>query len=333
MELFGIYCAGANKVILLPVFLLLFFFIIRNFLKNKILIKSIVHERNQNQIFSFFSFKKNLIKVILQIIVLLFIFIAILRPQWNKKDLNVQQEGRDLLIALDISKSMLAKDLRPNRLEFAKLKIRNLLKKLDFERVGLILFSGTAFLQCPLTADHAALLMFLDQVCAETISSGTTSIGSAILRAIDVFKQNKDRKNKLLLIITDGEDFSLNLDHIKNLAQKEDLKVFSLGVATEQGAPIPLLDSNGNSDGHEVDKDGNIAVSRLNENSLRAISEKLLGKYFRFTYDDNDLNSIKDVVQSYEKEKFEDKKISHYEDQYPWFLAISFFCLALEWIL
>lgn len=333
MDLFGIYWAGINKVVLLPIFLLLIFFIIKNFLKNKILIKTIIHVQNKNQIFPFFSFKKNLIKVGLQIGALIFLFIAILQPQWNKTDVNVQQEGRDLLIALDISKSMLAKDLRPNRLEFAKLKIRNLLKKLDFERVGLILFSGSAFLQCPLTADHGALLMFLDQVSVETISSGTTSIGSAIVKAVDVFKENKDRKNKLLLIVTDGEDFSLDLENVKNMAKKEDLKVFSLGIATEQGAPIPLLDSSGNSVGHEVDNNGSIAVSRLNEDSLRLISEKLLGRYFRFTYDDNDLNSIKHIIQSYEKEKFEDKKISYYQDQYPWFLAVTFLCLALEWVL
>ena len=332
-ELLSIHWAGTNKFFLLPIFLLLIFFIIKNYLNNKKILKTIVNKRNQKEVYQFFSDKRLFLKVILQVVSLVFLFTAILQPQWDKKEINVQQEGRDLLIALDISRSMLVKDLKPNRLEFTKLKIRNLLKKLDFERVGLILFSGSAFLQCPLTADHGAFLMFLDQVDVESISSGTTAIDSAILKATEVFGQSKDRKNKLLLLATDGEDFSLNLDSVKNKAIQENITVFSLGIGTEQGAPIPLLDNKGNQMGHEVDQNGNIAISRLNENSLRSISENLSGKFFRFTYDDSDLNSITKIIQSYEKEKFDDKKMSRYQDQYPWFLAVTFLCLALEWIL
>jgi Ca-activated chloride channel homolog len=333
MELFGIYWAQANRFILFPVFLLLIFLLFKNYLKDKKILNFIVNKKNQKEIFNFFSEKKLFFKFLLKVLVLGFIFIATLQPQWSKKEQNVQQEGRDLLIALDVSRSMLAQDLKPNRLNFAKLKIRNLLNKLDFERVGLILFSGSAFLQCPLTADHSAFLMFLDQVGVETISSGTTSVGSAILKATQVFKKDCSRKNKLLLLVTDGEDFSLDLNKVKTAAQKQDLKIFSLGVGTQKGAPIPLLDQKGFQIGHEVESNGSIAISKLNENFLRSISDNLNGKYFRFTYDDSDLNFIKSVIQSYEKEKFDDKKISNYEDQYPWFLAISFLCLALEWVL
>lgn len=333
MEFFGIYWAQANRFILFPAFLLLIFLLLKNYLRDKKIVNLIVHNKNQKEIFKFFSQKKLFFKFLLKIIAIFFIFIATLQPQWSKKEQNIQQEGRDLLIALDISKSMLAQDLKPDRLNFAKLKIRNLLKKLDFERVGLILFSGSAFLQCPLTADYSAFLMFLDQVDVEIISSGTTSIGSAILKGAQIFKKDADRKNKLLLVVTDGEDFSLNLEQVKSVAKKENLKIFSLGVGTQKGAPIPLLDEKGYQIGHEVESNGDIAISRLNESYLRSISETLNGKYFKFTYDDTDLNAIKNVIQSYEKEKFDNKKISNYEDQYPWFLAISFFCLALEWIL
>ncbi|MBD3273195.1 VWA domain-containing protein [Candidatus Dependentiae bacterium] len=333
IKFLGIYFAGINKLFLLPVFLFIIFFIIKNYLNNKKLIKKIVHKNNKKYIYKFFSDKKYLLKTILQIVALIFIFISLLQPQWNKKEINVQQEGRDLLIALDISRSMLAQDLKPNRLEFTKLKIRNLLKKLDFERVGLILFSGSAFLQCPLTSDHNAFLMFLDQVDPETISSGTTAIDNAILKSIEVFSQSRGRKNKLLLLATDGEDFSLNLDHVRNKAEKENIKVFALGIGTKQGAPIPKIDSQGNQIGHELDENGNIAISKLNSDSLYKITKTLSGKFFRFTYDNSDLDSIKRVIQAFEKEKFQDKKMSLYQDQYPWFLAISFLCLALEWIL
>jgi len=264
---------------------------------------------------------------------ILLIFLALLQPQWNKKETTVTQEGRDLLIALDISRSMMARDLKPNRLEFTKLKIRNLLKKLDFERVGLILFSGSAFLQCPLTVDHAAFLMFLDQVDVETIASGTTAIDSALLKAIQVFGESSGRKNKLVVLATDGEDFSLNLQAVKQKAQEQNIKLFALGIGTPQGAPVPIIDASGNVSGHEVDEKGNIAITKLNEELLQKMCNDLNGNYFRSSYDDSDLDQLSTIIKNYEKEKFEDRKVSYYQDQYPWFLGFAWILLLIEWLL
>ncbi|MCF7799415.1 VWA domain-containing protein [Candidatus Babeliales bacterium] len=333
MKFLGIYWAGLNNFIFLPVFLIIIFFVIRNYLRAKKNLPVLCDKTNLRIIFSNFSLLKKLLKSIFLIGALILIFIALLRPSWDKKETKIAQEGRDLLIALDISRSMMAQDLKPNRLAFTKLKIRNLLEKLDFERVGLILFSGSAFLLCPLTVDHAAFLMFLDQVSVESIASGTTSIDSALNKAIEVFGFDKNRKNKFLVLATDGEDFSLNLESVKNKAKQENIKLFALGVGTVQGAPIPKFDLSGKQIGNEVDENNNIILSKLNENVLQNISEYLNGKYFKISFSDSDLDQLIGEIRKYEKEKFLDKNISFYQDKYPWLLGAAWILLALEWIL
>jgi len=333
MNFLGIYWSGLNNFIFLPVFLIIIFFIIKNYLKTKKNLPVLCDKVNLGVIFGNFSLVKKLLKSIFLISALILIFVALLRPSWDKKENKVVQEGRDLLIALDISRSMMAQDLKPNRLEFTKLKIRNLLEKLDFERVGLILFSGSAFLLCPLTIDHAAFLMFLNQVDVETIASGTTSIDSALNKAIDVFGFDKNRKNKFLVLATDGEDFSLNLESIKYKAKQENIKLFSLGIGTIQGAPVPKFDLSGKQIGNEVDSNNQIILSKLNEEVLKNISDYLNGKYFKTSFDDSDLNQLINEIRKYEKEKFLDKNISFYQDKYPWLLGAAWVLLALEWIL
>jgi Ca-activated chloride channel homolog len=333
IDFLGIHFANAEKLIFLPVVIFIIFLLIKNYLKAKNACKLLVHSENQKIVFPSFSIKKQLIKTVCLCGAVILIFLAWLQPQWGKKETKIVQEGRDLLILLDISRSMLAKDLKPNRLEFTKLKIRNLLKKLDFERVGLILYSGTAFLQCPLTIDHSAFLMFLDQVDVETIASGTTAVDSALNKAIEVFGQTQERKNKLVVLATDGEDFSLNLENIKRKALEQNIKLFTLGIGTLQGAPVPILDMQGNVSGHEVDEKGKIILTCLNERLLQEVSEDLGGTYLRTNYDDSDLNQLANIIKSYEKEKFDDKKMSYYQDQYPWLLSGAFLLLLLEWIL
>jgi len=323
----------SSKLILLPFVALAIFFLIKNYKKTKIFVSAIAHEKHINNILLNFSFIKQVIKLIANITAIVFLFLAILQPQWHKKEHTIEQEGRDLLIMLDISRSMLAQDLKPNRLEFIKLKIKALLQKLTVERVGLILFSGSAFVQCPLTTDYATFLMFLDQVNVENIASGTTAIDAAIRKAIETYRQHQNHKNKLALLVTDGEDFSLNLQSIKQQAKQENIKIFALGAATEQGAPIPKVDSYGKQVGHETNEKGNVVLSKLNEGLLQGICSELNGRYVRATYDDSDLDYIVGLVAKFEKEKFGDKRLSLYEDQYPWFLGVSWFMLAFGWVI
>ncbi len=280
-----------------------------------------------------FSPTKKIIKALLLSLGIIFLSIALLRPQWNKKEETVAQEGRDLFIALDVSRSMLAKDCLPSRLTCAKEKIKELVRRLSAERVGLVLFSGSAFIQCPLTSDYKAFLMFLDQVDVETISSGTTAFDQAIKKVLEAFAPAQERKNKLVVLFTDGEDFSSNLSHVKKQVQQEGLHIFTFGVGTSSGAPIPIFDEYGNQKGHQLDKKGAIVISRLNEGILHTLAHDSGGSYIAMTKDDADLKKLVHQVQQFEKEKIEDKHFSKLEEQYPYFLLISFICIALEWLL
>jgi len=258
--------------------------------------------------------------------------LALLRPQWNKREEVIAQEGRDLFIALDISRSMLATDCEPNRLACAKQKIKQLLGSLSCERAGLILFSGSAFVQCPLTADFAAFKTFLDHVDVETISSGTTALDQALKTALRAFDGMENKKNKIVAIFTDGEDFSSNLRHYKQQAHEQGLHIFTFGVGTGEGAPIPLYDSAGNQVGHQKNNQGNIVISRLNEGILETLAQDAGGHYLRMTQDADDVETLARHVHAFEKEQFEDTRYSAYEDQYHWFLLAGFIMLALEWL-
>jgi Ca-activated chloride channel family protein len=257
----------------------------------------------------------------------------LLQPQWGDNEELVDQEGRDLFIMLDISRSMLAQDVKPNRLEFAKLKIRRLLELLKTDRVGLVLFSSSAIIQCPLTSDHQAFNAYLQEINEQVIGRGSTTIDVALIKVIELFKKMGREKNKLAFLITDGEDFSTNLNAAQQRALKEDIHLFAMGVGTTEGAPIPKLDDQGRYIGHEVDATGAIALSALNEVKLQSLCALLHGTYVKASYQDNDIIKIADRVLEFEKEKYSEQKVSLYDDQYPWPLALTTLFLALEWIL
>ena len=278
------------------------------------------------------SVPKYILKSLFLGIGLISLLIVLLRPQWDKKQEIVMQEGRDLFIALDISRSMLAQDIKPSRLEFAKKKIKELVNALSTERVGLILFSSTSFISCPLTRDYDAFFMFLNQIDVESISSGTTTLDAPISQAVRAFSDSS-RKSKLLVIVTDGEDFSPTLASTKDNARSLGLTVFALGIGTTQGAPIPLYDVYGNPKGHQKDKEGSIVISKLNEPLLQSLTADLGGAYIHAVFDDKDIAQLINHLTAFEKERFEDRMIEHYQEQYPWFLLISFIALLMEWIL
>jgi Ca-activated chloride channel homolog len=330
---FGITWHHGEYFFILPLLIGVLIFIVRGRLKIGRAVASLVGQKYRELLFAGFSLWRYTVKIGLLVGGIVFLFLAATQPQWGRKEHIIQQQGRDVLIVLDVSRSMLAQDMRPNRLEFAKLKIRSLLATLTVERVGLILFSGSAFVQCPLTVDHDSFLMFLNQVDVETIASGTTALDSALAKTVEVFAANQGRKNKLVVLITDGEDFSMNLERIKEKAQHENIRLFTLGIGTSQGAPIPVLDRNGNIQGYEKDQDGKVALSVLNEPTLERLSKEMNGLYIKATYRDNDIGQITQAIQKFEQESFGDKKVSLYEERYPLFTAIALFLFAVEWIL
>lgn len=283
--------------------------------------------------FKNFSSTRYTMRALCMAIGFLGLFFAVLRPQWGQKEVVIKQEGRDLFIALDVSRSMLATDCAPDRLTIAKQKIKQLVPMLGCERVGLILFSGSAFVQCPLTIDYQAFNMFLDTVDAETISSGSTDLAQPIYKALDVYAAMPNKASKLLVIFTDGEDFSPDLSACTSRIKNENLKVFTIGVGTAEGAPIPVYDLQGKQIGHQKDQYDKIVISRLNQEILHEVSHAAGGTYIGLTSDTSDIKELVARVQKFDKEQFEDKNFDVLEDKYHYFLMISFLCFALEWIL
>ncbi len=332
MTLFGITWSYLQALYFFPLLIAAIILMTRRYQMVARVIASFKSQR-QKLLFSHNLRTRSLIKLILMCMGLTALFLTLLHPQWGKKEENIVQEGRDLFIALDISRSMLAQDIKPNRLTCAKQKIKRLTELLDCERVGLLLFSGSSFVQCPLTHDYGAFHMFLDTVDAETISSGTTALDQAINKVVTIFGSMPAKKNKLLVIFTDGEDFSSNLADIKQKAQAIGLHIFTIGVGTAQGAPIPLFDERGKQQGVQHDAKGAIVISRMNEGILKTLSRDTGAQYIKSTPNNTDIERLVEIVHAYEKEKLEDKKFERSEEQYPWFLCMSFICFILEWIL
>jgi len=334
IELFGIsWLSFSFWVYALAIGILLISLIIWQQHKRVTILNALVVAKWQSLLLPNFSLVKQIAKTILACVGVSALCIGLLRPAWGKVEQQVEQEGRDLIIALDVSRSMLAQDRLPNRLEFAKAKIKKLVSKLDSERVGLLIFSGSTIVQCPLTTDHNAFFLFLDQLDAETISSGSTAIDKAIKKALEVFTSMADKKNRLLAIFTDGEDFSSNLTDIKQKALQEGMTIFTIGLGTPEGAPIPVLNEKGEAIDHQRDEKGAIVISRLNEGILRAVADESGGMYLRAQDDDRDLNSLTAKLQQFEKEAFEDKKFSNVQERYYYFVAVAFACFMLEWLL
>ena len=276
---------------------------------------------------------KKITKVLLLGVAIIACVAALLRPQWGEKEEKVEQEGRDLFIGLDISRSMLATDVQPTRLAFAKAKIKQLVHMLAAERVGLLVFAGDALVQCPLTRDTAAFNLFLDSIDVETISSGTTAIDQALRKIVTIFSELPTRKNKLVVLFTDGEDFSTDLSSIKKQAQEEGIHIFMYGVGTSEGAPVPVINNEGVVTGHQKDESGAIVFSRLNTGILQALARESGGVYIAPTQKNEDLQTLVNYVERYEKEKFEDREIHTQEERYYYFLGVAFLCLLVEWLL
>jgi len=281
-------------------------------------------------LFKGYSRTKSLFAIVLFTLSLLAAFMSLLRISWGEQKVNVKQCGRAVLFALDISRSMLAADVSPSRLEMAKVKIRSAINNLGPERVGLLLFAESAVLACPFTSDFKTFLSFLDQIDSSTIcSSAKTSLTGAFLKAIEIFNRAKVA-SRILVMITDGEDFSQGGTVALDKAKEEHIALLALGVGTTQGAPVPVIDSFGKVVGHETDAKGQIILTKLDEEGLLKTVTHLGGNYVRLTYANEDLRSVENFVERFEKEHFDDASFVIKNETYPIFAAFASLLLLLE---
>lgn len=259
------------------------------------------------------------------------LIIGLANPQIGSKLFEAKHEGIDLVLAIDVSNSMLAEDIRPNRLERTRLGIEKLIDKLEGDRLGIVIFAGKAFVQLPLTTDYAAAKLFTRNLNTNSVSEQGTSIGTAL----DVSLQSFDFESptsKVVIVVTDGEDHEEDAIKMAQTAKSKEVKVFTVGMGSVQGAPIPIY-KNGNQLGYRKDKNGKTIVTKLNENMLQEIADAGGGKFFRASNGNIGLQSILDEINSLEKTELESKIYSDYEDRFQYFLigALLLFLLEVFW--
>lgn len=258
-----------------------------------------------------------------------FLLIGIANPQIGTKLEEVKREGIDLIIALDVSNSMKAEDLSPNRLERAKRGMLQLVDELKSDRLGIIVFAGQAFTQLPVTTDYAAAKLFLGTIDTDLVPTQGTAIGTAIELAMESFIYEQGG-NKALVIVTDGENHEDDAIAAAEEANKKGIKVYTIGMGTPNGSPIPVF-KRGKKIGFRQDKSGNTVVSSLNEDMLGDIALAGDGLYIRATNSNAGFDRILDELSGLEKSEFESQVYTDYEDRFQIFLGASllFFMLSL----
>lgn len=275
------------------------------------------------------SFKRQFVKFMVLLSVLVFGILALMRPQWGFRWQEVKSKGLDILIAIDVSKSMLAGDVKPNRLERSKLAVKDLIKKLRGDRIGLIAFSGTAFLQCPLTVDYDGFLLALNDLSVDTIPRGGTSISSAIKKAISGYEGGQ-KKYKVLVIISDGEDHEGNPVIYAREAKRENIEIFCIGIGTAEGELLQVTGEAGKRT-FMKDKEGNVVKSRLNEEALQKITLITGGTYVRASGAEFGLDLIyEERLSKMERRELKAQMSKLYYERFQLPLAFALILLIIE---
>ncbi|MEM7130804.1 MAG: VWA domain-containing protein [Chloroflexota bacterium] len=257
---------------------------------------------------------------------------AMARPQWGSEVQVVEQEGIQLMVALDVSQSMLAEDITPNRLARAKQEISELMDQLQGDEIGLVLFSGAAFVQFPLTSDYDTARAFLQNAHPGMISRPGTVIGEAIRTALAGFDRGVGSQ-KVIVIMTDGEDHETDPMDAAQEAASEDVIVYTIGFGSVEGEPIPEYDIGGNRVGYKEDRSGNVVLSKLDEVGLQQIAVAGNGRYYRAESDGSELRALTAELDALEtaqlESRFETQKIERYQ---PFLLIAILLLFACEWI-
>jgi len=270
------------------------------------------------------------LKFVILMLALAFIIVGTARPQFGSKLKTVKREGIELMIALDVSNSMMAEDIQPNRLERAKRAISRLIDRLKDDKIGLIVFAGDAYTQLPITSDYNSAKLFLNSVNTQIVPKQGTAIGAAIDLARKSFTPNGEA-NKAIVIITDGENHEDDAIASAKAAVDEGIVVHTIGMGLPSGSPIPVL-KNGLTD-YLKDRDGKVVVTKLNEQMLEQISAAGQGIYVRANNAQVGLNALFDEMNKMEKQEMETRTYSEYDDQFQYFFAIGLFLLLLEFVI
>ena len=317
-----------NLLYLLPVMIALFWYLGRNMRK---LLQIFANKELHKTLFPTDSNLKRWTKFALILLALTCLVFAAANPQVGTKMQEVKQTGIDVFILLDISNSMMAEDIKPNRLEKAKYQISNLINKLRGDRIGLIIFAGQAFIQIPLTTDYSAANLFLSAVDVNSVPTQGTAIASAINLATASFDTLSTQK--VIIAITDGEDHEGDVEKAVENAVSREIKIYAIGLGSQAGVPIPVYNNRNQLVGFKKDRDGNTVLTKLDEEILKRLAIEGNGKYFRGTNYEDHLDKIYSELSELEQTEFGVKKVTDYEDRFYYFLIPALILLVLEFFI
>ena len=273
------------------------------------------------------------VRAVLYFLGLFFLVIACTEPRWGTKTEIIRSRGSDVVIALDTSFSMLAEDVKPNRIKQARYEIRRLIDSLQGDRVALVAFAGRSFVQCPLTTDYAAAKTLLEYIDIGIISEPGTDIGEVISGSLSLLERGSEGtgESQVIILFTDGEDLSGNVrDGIKK-AKNRGVRIFTVGIGTPGGELIPIRDENGRVESYKKDREGNIVKTSLDESTLEKIASETQGSYLRTANGEVDVHAIIDLLGLMQKSDIHERKISRLKERYQIPLGFSLFFL-LTWL-
>lgn len=277
------------------------------------------------------SNSRPVIKFTIWMLALTALIFAIARPQFGSKLTKEKRKGVELIIALDVSNSMLAEDIQPNRLERSKRAIQSLIEKLKDDKLGLVVFAGDAYTQLPITSDYSSAKLFLSSVNTGIVPRQGTAIGSAIKLAVNSFSPQFEG-NKAIIVITDGEDHEDDALEATKAATEQGIKVHTIGMGLPQGGPIPMINQYGQKD-YRKDKEGNTVITKLNEPMMQQIAAAGNGVYVRANNSQVGLSAIYNEIEKMDATEMESQIYSEYAEQYQWLIALAIFLLLFDFLI
>ena len=277
------------------------------------------------------SFFKSWIKVIILSLAIASLTLALVNPKIGTKTETISRAGVDVVFALDVSKSMLAEDIAPNRLDKSKQLITQIINSLGGDRVGIIGYAGSAFPQVPITTDFSTTKLFLNSMDTDMVSSQGTAITEAIKMA-ETYYNDEDQVNKVLFIISDGEDHEGNISEIVNEAANLGIRIYTIGVGTKKGGSIPIK-RNGILQYYKRDQNNQQVITRLNAEKLIEIATKGNGKYIDGSNTNEAVEQVTTILNGMNQKEFETKQFTDFKDRFQWFLGLAILLLVIELLL
>ena len=274
------------------------------------------------------SSRGRLAKGVLLLVSVAFLVLSLARPQFGTRVETVRSQGQDVMVALDVSLSMLAEDVSPNRPERARLEIMRILQRLEGDRIGLVAFAGNAFVQAPLTVDYGAAAMFLNAMEPGLIPLQGTNLGEALTVALDAFEEGT-RDHRVLLIVTDGEDHEGEIDSAVERAVQAGVQIHTVGIGSLEGVPIPEIDEAGVRNGFKRDAEGNVVTTRLDDATLQRISLATGGEYFPVAGPGTNLDPLLDEITGADGRELEAREVTQFDEQFQIFLGMALLLLLV----